>query len=129
MGSRRIKTHGYVVCVRNAGYGASLELRKLYPVVHDPDSEAHHVIRVIDESGEDYVYPNLPVSENLAARRTATGAPRHTLVHDSMNTHAYCPSARPLPRNRSGLEDRSLAVAARLREYILNRKRALRIPS
>ena len=39
------------------GFGASLELRKLYPVLDDPDAEANDLIRVIDESGEDYVYP------------------------------------------------------------------------
>jgi len=48
---------GFAVCIRNAGFGASLEVRKLYPVVDDPDAEANDLIRVIDESGEDYVYP------------------------------------------------------------------------
>jgi hypothetical protein len=43
--------------LRNAGYAASLEIRKLYPVLNDPDAEANDLIRVIDESGEDYVYP------------------------------------------------------------------------
>ena len=57
MPSRRMKSQGFAVCVRNAGFGASLELRKLYPVVDDPDAEANDLIRVIDESGEDYVYP------------------------------------------------------------------------
>jgi len=45
------------VCLRNAGYAASLVIRKLYPVLRDPDAEANDLIRVIDESGEDYVYP------------------------------------------------------------------------
>jgi hypothetical protein len=57
MKSRRIKAQGYAVCVRNAGFSASLEVRKLYPVVDDADAEANDLIRVIDESGEDYVYP------------------------------------------------------------------------
>lgn len=52
-----MKSQGFAVCLRNAGFGASLEVRKLYPVVHDPDAEANDLIRVIDESGEDYVYP------------------------------------------------------------------------
>jgi hypothetical protein len=43
--------------MRNAGFGASLEVRKLYPVVDDADAEANDLIRVVDESGEDYVYP------------------------------------------------------------------------
>lgn len=56
MRSRRMKKQGVAVCIQNAGFGASLEVRKLYPVVDDPDAEANHLIRVIDESGED-VYP------------------------------------------------------------------------
>ncbi len=57
MASRRTKTHDFAVCIRNKGYGASLEIRKLYPVLDDSDAEANGLIRVIDESGEDYVYP------------------------------------------------------------------------
>ena len=45
------------MCIRNAGFAASLEVRKLYPVVADPDAEANDLVRVVDESGEDYVYP------------------------------------------------------------------------
>lgn len=45
------------MCLGNAGYTASLEIRKLYPVVHDTDAEANNLIRIIDESGEDYLYP------------------------------------------------------------------------
>jgi hypothetical protein len=52
-----MKTHAFAVCIRNAGFGASLEVRKLYPVVDDADAEANDLIRVVDESGEDYVYP------------------------------------------------------------------------
>ena len=57
MASRRTKTQGFAVCLRNAGFEASLEIRKLYPVVNDPDAEQNALIRVVDESGEDYVYP------------------------------------------------------------------------
>jgi hypothetical protein len=57
MPSSRTKTQGFAVCIRNAGFEASLEVRKLYPAVDDPDSERNGLIRVIDESGEDYVYP------------------------------------------------------------------------
>ena len=45
------------MCLRNAGFSASLEVRKLYPFVDDPEAEANNLIRVIDESGEDYLYP------------------------------------------------------------------------
>jgi hypothetical protein len=47
----------FSVCIRNEGFTASLEIRKLYPVLADTDAEAHDLIRVIDESGEDYLYP------------------------------------------------------------------------
>jgi len=57
MASRRMKTQGFAVCLKNAGFKASLEVRKLYPVLDDSDAEANHLIRVIDESGEDYIYP------------------------------------------------------------------------
>jgi len=57
MPSRRTKTHSYAICIGNAGYQASLEVRKLYPVLDDAEAEANELIRIIDESGEDYVYP------------------------------------------------------------------------
>jgi hypothetical protein len=47
----------FVVCVRNEGYEASLELRKIYQVLADTGAARHHLLRVVDESGEDYLYP------------------------------------------------------------------------
>ena len=47
----------FVICVRNDDYPASLEKRKLYVKLPDPEAEKKHYIRVIDESGEDYLYP------------------------------------------------------------------------
>jgi len=46
----------FVVCVNNSDYPASLELHKIYRVIPD-DAEAHGDVRVVDESGEDYLYP------------------------------------------------------------------------
>jgi len=46
-----------VICIKNRDYPASLELRKIYRVVPDGTAAAHKQIRVIDESGEDYLYP------------------------------------------------------------------------
>jgi len=47
----------FVVCLRNKGYEVSLERRKIYQVLADPEAAKHKQIRVIDESGEDYLYP------------------------------------------------------------------------
>ena len=47
----------FAVCVRNEGYEASLELRKIYEVLSDAGAARHRQIRVIDESGEDYLFP------------------------------------------------------------------------
>jgi hypothetical protein len=47
----------YVLCVKNRGYPAALEVRKVYRCLHDPVAEGRGLIRVIDESGEDYLYP------------------------------------------------------------------------
>jgi len=47
----------YVVCVKNEGYPASLELRKIYEVLQDSQAAEHRHVRIIDESGEDYLYP------------------------------------------------------------------------
>ena len=45
------------VCIDNADYPASLEPRKLYEIVPDDRADSHRQLRVIDESGEDYLYP------------------------------------------------------------------------
>ena len=47
----------FVLCVRNGSYKASLEPRKIYRVLDDPRAEADSMLRVIDESGEDYLFP------------------------------------------------------------------------
>ena len=47
----------FVVCLRNTGYEASLERRKIYRALPDADAARHRQIRIIDESGEDYLYP------------------------------------------------------------------------
>ncbi len=51
------RVKGFAVCLCNTGYAASLEVRKLYPFLSDACAEANELIRVIDESGEDYLYP------------------------------------------------------------------------
>jgi len=47
----------FVVCIHNAEYPASLELHKIYRVLPDEEAALEGDVRVIDESGEDYLYP------------------------------------------------------------------------
>jgi len=47
----------FAVCIRNSEHPASLELRKLYQVIPDPSAATLGQVRIIDESGEDYLYP------------------------------------------------------------------------
>jgi len=49
--------HAFLLCVKNKSYEASLELRKLYERIPDKQAEQHNQVRIIDESGEDYLYP------------------------------------------------------------------------
>ena len=48
----------FVICINNQGYEASLERMKIYRKIGDEKVEGNHLIRVIDESGEDYLYPD-----------------------------------------------------------------------
>jgi hypothetical protein len=47
----------FAVCLRNEGYEVSLEKRKIYELLPDFEAAKYDQIRVIDESGEDYLYP------------------------------------------------------------------------
>src|SRR5437588_172255 len=76
----------FVLCVRNDG-SDDLEPRKVYQVLADRDGTREGYLRVIDESGEDYLYPSeyfvkLParVSQELlsSSRRTARSFTRIT---------------------------------------------------
>ena len=51
------KSKGLVVCVKNDGYAVSLERRKLYLALADTQAAKHGQLRIVDESGEDYLYP------------------------------------------------------------------------
>ncbi len=56
MKKQNSKKH-YVICVKSKGYRASLDVRKVYQAIPDAGAAKHGLIRVIDESGEDYLYP------------------------------------------------------------------------
>ncbi len=53
----RKKSEHLVVCISNEGYAVSLEKRKIYLALRDERAEKRGLIRVVDESGEDYLYP------------------------------------------------------------------------
>ncbi|MDH5718662.1 MAG: hypothetical protein OEZ22_13640 [Spirochaetia bacterium] len=46
----------YVICINNKNYEASLDVKKIYRIISDLEAEKENMIRVIDESGEDYLY-------------------------------------------------------------------------
>ena len=52
-----MKGSKFVICIDNADYPASLERRKIYEALPDLDAKKIKYVRVIDESGEDYLYP------------------------------------------------------------------------
>ena len=70
------RTEGrFVVCVKNKGYAASLELRKLYQTISDDAAAKLHQTRVIDESGEDYLYPEeyfVPCPASAVGRKVSS---------------------------------------------------------
>jgi hypothetical protein len=67
----------FVLCIDNGGYAASLEQRKVYRTIGDPGAEEHGMVRVIDESGEDYLFPKtlfVPIAVPQAAAKAFSGA-------------------------------------------------------
>ena len=63
----------FVICIKNEGYLASLEPRKIYRVLTDSAAEAKGMLRIVDESGEDYLFPanlfvpvEVPAEANIA---------------------------------------------------------------
>jgi hypothetical protein len=46
-----------VVCIDNTGYAVSLEKRKIYVALRDAQAQKLGLLRIVDESGEDYLYP------------------------------------------------------------------------
>ena len=65
-----------VICVDNSGYEASLERRKIYEAVADSASAKQGLLRVIDESGEDYLYP-----ESMFVEASLPAAIRRAVLH------------------------------------------------
>ena len=75
--ARHMTRQRLVLCLRNDGSEVSLERRKIYQVVPDRDATAHRQLRVVDESGEDYLYPAscfAPIALPRALRRATLAA-------------------------------------------------------
>jgi len=53
----RKRSTRYVLCLKNDDYRVSLIVRRIYHAVPDADAERRGLVRVVDESGEDYLYP------------------------------------------------------------------------
>ncbi len=67
----------FAICVQNEGYPASLELWKVYRVMPDDKAAKHQLIRVVDESGEDYLYDQswfVPIKLPQAAKEAMLAA-------------------------------------------------------
>ena len=60
----------FVVCLTNRGHRDSLVLRRLYPVFPDAAAEKHGLLRIVDESGEDYLYPKRYFAEVELSKST-----------------------------------------------------------
>ena len=67
----------FLLCIGNKGYEASLEVRKLYEHIPDKEAERHNQVRIVDESGEDYLYPSgffAPVRLPMQTRSRGSGS-------------------------------------------------------
>jgi hypothetical protein len=67
----------FAICVQNEGYPASLELWKVYRTLPDKKAAQHQLVRVVDESGEDYLYDErwfVPIKLPLAAKEAMLAA-------------------------------------------------------
>lgn len=62
----------YVICIKNDGYEADLKLRTVYQILPDESAARSNYIRVVDETGEDYLFPAdyfVPIEVPLAAEQ------------------------------------------------------------
>lgn len=67
----------FFLCIKNRGYAASLQVRTVYQALSDPEAEAHGMLRIVDEFGEDYLFPAglfVPIEIPEAAELAFAGA-------------------------------------------------------
>lgn len=100
MATRATARVRHAVCVDNSDYPSSLERKKIYEVLSDPDAEAHGQVRVIDESGEDYLFPAAYFEEVRLRPKTVT------------RLFGKGPKPSPIRLNTRAAVQRSLAKSA-----------------
>lgn len=89
----------FVLCIDNRGYAASLERRKVYRTLSDSDAEQHSMVRVVDESSEDYLYPAklfVPIALPQGATKAFRGARSRRLRPGSRPAAARGPQSTRL---------------------------------
>lgn len=67
----------FFLCIKNRGYSASLQVRTVYLAIDDPEAESHGMLRIIDEFGEDYLFPAplfVPIEVPETAEQAFAGA-------------------------------------------------------
>ena len=85
--SLRDSRRTFVVCLSNDGYAASLEVRKIYATVPDGTASKLGMLRVVDESGEDYLYPSVQFAEIELPPRIAKAVARDARPSTKSRTH------------------------------------------
>jgi hypothetical protein len=110
-----------VVCIDNEGHAASLEKRKIYIAIRDARAEKHRLIRVIDESGEDYLYPKtffrsiaLPQAVKKAVLAAAWRSRRRVGKIASIGGASCTTSEAILPTRSTSASQDSVGKGARL---------------
>ena len=87
---------GFAICVENRG-AEDLDIRKVYRVLHDKDAAATGYVRVVDESGEDYLYPAdyfVFIALPQKAKRAWTSTRRPAMRRSSSNKSLQRTGAR-----------------------------------
>ena len=94
------KSQAFVLCIDNEGWSASLRVRKVYPVLEYSSAAQNQMVRVVDESGEDYLYPEacfVPIE--LPRRARGRSRPRLDIEpashkNDHAMSHRRCTADR-----------------------------------
>jgi hypothetical protein len=100
-----VNKNTFVLCIDNRGYGASLEPRKVYRTMSDPAAEKHAMVRVVDESSDDYLFPAklfvpIAVPQEAAKAFRAPRQPRPAQRRRRRLSSGTAPRRGPRPASR-----------------------------